>query len=230
MAIITPRLLSHDQRARLLTGHTTTLILLLSTTPTPHTIPNLPCRMLFAFSRIAAAQLTVANGVAPSPNASASAAASTVTLPTDACTPASLEYVLFWMKQSCSLPATAPLEPLPSLRDTLGVYAAVVALGVLDAEKELYRHVMVSIRHAPLSLEQLRALVEVSGVQRPFVREALRRSAGWARQGKAEELIEAKTWLMQERPELWDVWREFDRKVEEGRMGLRYYPGGRFAG
>ncbi|KAF4307663.1 hypothetical protein GTA08_BOTSDO04417 [Botryosphaeria dothidea] len=230
MTTPTPLLLPLEQRKALLTGLTISLILPLSTTPTPHTIPNLPRRMLFAFSRAAASQLTVADGAtspirshSPSPtNSSSSSSSSTdtarsITLPADACTPAALEYLVFWMKSSCSAPTARTITAPPAWRQTLNVYAAAKALAVAEAEKQLYRHVMQVVRDTPLSLARLRGLVEALGAQAPLVREAVRRSAGFARKGELEEAEAARAWLAAEQPGLAEAWAEFDRRAREGR-------------
>lgn len=79
------------------------------------------------------------------------------------------------------------------------------------------------VRDAPLSLARLRGLVEALGAQAPLVRDAVRRSAGFARKGELEEAGAVRAWLAAEQPGLAEAWAEFDRRAREGRrVGVRW--------
>ncbi|KAL1643730.1 hypothetical protein SLS58_004745 [Diplodia intermedia] len=240
MATPNPLQLPHAARQALLTGPTITLALPLPSINTTYTIPALPRRMLFAFSHLAAAQLTVADGVntTPMPTPSSSSASSpspiptparTITLPPSSCTPAALELLLQHLKQCCRSPASAPPPPhLTSWRQAVHVYAAARALRLIPAVESPLRgwiEKRLNASDAPLSAAELRDAVEaLSGGQHGgdeggdrIVREVVRKTAAWARRldvgGLEVEREGMKTWLAENRPRLLAWWEVCDSRA-----------------
>ncbi|KAK0642446.1 hypothetical protein DIS24_g9060 [Lasiodiplodia hormozganensis] len=175
MTTSNPLRLPHSARKALLTGPTISLALPMPSIGMTHTIPSLPRRMLFAFSHLAAAQLTVADGVnttttttttpstpssSPTPSSSSPTPnqqpSRTITLPPHSCTPAALELLIQWLKQSCQHPSSPRIatQPPSSWRQLLRLHAAARALRVPVAEAELRALIASRLRCAPLSLAE----------------------------------------------------------------------------
>ncbi|GME26434.1 hypothetical protein GTA08_BOTSDO04417 [Neofusicoccum parvum] len=229
-----PLCLPYNQRSALLTGPTVSLSLPQSSMPTPHTIPSLPRRMLFAFSRLAASRLSVTDGVTttttttttpPSSRPTTPPTCRTITLPTDACSISSLEYLVLWMKASCRsrsavpiVPA-APEEPRPGRwRWVAGALRAARALDAPEAERLLVAWVKRRLAGAAPGADAFRAAVEaLEGVDGRLVQVCLRSGARFAQLGRLEERAEIEAWLRAERPGLWELWEVFGERAEVGR-------------
>ncbi|OJD35688.1 uncharacterized protein BKCO1_16000108 [Diplodia corticola] len=140
MVTANPLQLPHSARQSLLTGPTITLALPLPSINTTYTIPSLPRRLLFAFSHLAATQLTVADAAPTTPSSRLPSPPRTITLPPSSCTPAALELLIQHLKQCCRRhhhhPDTSPPPPLPptsTWRQAIHLYAAARALRVIPA-------------------------------------------------------------------------------------------------
>ncbi|KAF4537598.1 uncharacterized protein LTHEOB_1789 [Lasiodiplodia theobromae] len=270
MTTSNPLRLPHSARKALLTGPTISLALPMPSIGMTHTIPSLPRRMLFAFSHLAAAQLTVADGVnttttttpstpssSPAPSSSSSSPSATptqqpsrtITLPPTSCTPAALELLIQWLKQSCQHPsqntATQPLLPaaagaIDNWRQLLRLHAAARALRVPVAEAELRALIESRLRCAPLSLAEFVDAVDTlaTGFNEGegsdddeggrLVKEVVRRTAGFARRGAVEPAAaeEMRGWLGGKWPGLVGRWEACDRVAVGGRrLDVRWVEG-----
>ncbi|KAB2575750.1 hypothetical protein DBV05_g5663 [Lasiodiplodia theobromae] len=266
MTTSNPLRLPHSARKALLTGPTISLALPMPSIGMTHTIPSLPRRMLFAFSHLAAAQLTVADGVnttpstpssSPAPSSSSSSSSATptqqpsrtITLPPNSCTPAALELLIQWLKQSCcqhpssspSHTATQPLLPASdNWRQLLRLHAAARALRVPVAEAELRALIESRLRCAPLSLAEFVDAVDTlaTGFNEGegsdddeggrLVKEVVRRTAGFARRGAVEPAAaeEMRGWLGAKWPGLVGKWEACDRVAVGGRrLDVRWVEG-----
>ncbi|KAF2084535.1 hypothetical protein K490DRAFT_68654 [Saccharata proteae CBS 121410] len=189
-----------DDRAHLLSGPTVALSLASSHEGLPvYTIPNLPRRMLFALSTVAAHQLshqTTTAAYHPSGRFDHTTNR-TVHLPAGSANPAALEYALQWMKQVCrrreltlypypnNANANADYALIPrrdSFRHAILTYQAAIALGATHVERAYARYLCDDIAVADAAQlpgeREVRMAVVALGDANVVVRALRRRVAG----------------------------------------------------